>query len=248
MPFVSANLQLTKQIFKTTTTDTITAAAAAAKSLQSCLTLWPHRWQPTRLLCPWDSPGKNTGVGCHFLLQCMKVKRESEVTQSCLTLSNPMDCSPPGSFVHGIFQAMTKPRQHIKKQRRYFANKGLYSQSYGFFSSHVWMWELDNKNICASKSWWLWTVVLEKTLESPFDCKEIQPVNPKGNQPWIFIGRIDAEVEAPVLCHLMQRADSLEKTLMLGKIEGRKRRGDGGWDGQIASPTQWTWIWATSGR
>src|SRR5574337_969740 len=65
----------------------------------------PHRWQPTRLPCPWDSPGKNTGVGCHFLLQCMKVKSESEVTQSCPTPSDPMDCSPPGSSVHGICQA-----------------------------------------------------------------------------------------------------------------------------------------------
>ena len=65
----------------------------------------PHRWQPTRLPHPWDSPGKNTGVGCHCLLQCMKVKSESEVTQSCLTLSDPMDCSLPGSSVHGIFQA-----------------------------------------------------------------------------------------------------------------------------------------------
>ena len=67
--------------------------------------VWPHRWQPTRLPHPWDSPGKNTGVGCHFLLQCMKVKSESEVAQSCPTLSNPMDCSPPRSSVHGIFQA-----------------------------------------------------------------------------------------------------------------------------------------------
>ena len=67
--------------------------------------MWPHRWQPTRLPRPWDSPGKNTGGGCHFLLQCMKVKSESEVTQSCPTLSNPMDCSLPGSSVHGIFQA-----------------------------------------------------------------------------------------------------------------------------------------------
>ena len=65
----------------------------------------PHRWQPTRLCHPWDSPGKNTGVGCHFLLQCMKVKSESEVAQSCPTLSNPMDCSPPGSSIHGICQA-----------------------------------------------------------------------------------------------------------------------------------------------
>ena len=81
------------------------AAAAAAKSLQSCLTVRPHRRQPTKLPHPWESPGKNTGVGCHFLLQCMKVKSESEVTQSCPTPSDPMDCSPPGSSVHGIFQA-----------------------------------------------------------------------------------------------------------------------------------------------
>ena len=80
-------------------------AAAAAKLLQSCPTLRPHRRQPTRLPHPWDSPGKNTGVGCHFLLQCMKVKSESEVSQLYQTLSNPMDCSLPGSSVHGIFQA-----------------------------------------------------------------------------------------------------------------------------------------------
>ena len=79
--------------------------AAAAKSLQSCLTLRPHRQQPTRLPSPWDSPGKNAGVGFHFLLQCMKVKRESKVAQSCPTLSDPTDCSQPGSSVHGIFQA-----------------------------------------------------------------------------------------------------------------------------------------------
>ena len=79
---------------------------AAAKSLQSCPTLCdPIRWQPTRLPCPWDSPGKNTGVGCHFLLQCMKVKSESEVAQSCPTLSDPMDYSLPGSSVPGILQA-----------------------------------------------------------------------------------------------------------------------------------------------
>ena len=79
--------------------------AAAAKSLQSCLTLRPHRRQPTRLPRPWDSPGKNTGVGCHFVIQRMKVRSESEVTRSCWTLSDPMDCSPPGSTIHGIFQA-----------------------------------------------------------------------------------------------------------------------------------------------
>ena len=76
-----------------------------AKSLQSCPTLCDPRRQPTRLPRPWDSPGKNTGVCCHFLLQCRKVKSESEVAQSCPTLSDPMDCSPPGSSIHGIFQA-----------------------------------------------------------------------------------------------------------------------------------------------
>ena len=87
-------------------TTEVAAAAAAAESLQPCLTLCdPHRQQPTRLPCPWDSSGKNTGVGCHFLLQCMKVKRESEVSQSCPTLSDPMDCSLPGSSIRGIFRA-----------------------------------------------------------------------------------------------------------------------------------------------
>ena len=81
------------------------AAAAAAKSLRLCPTLRPHRRQPTRFLRPWDSPGKNTGVGCHFLLQCMKVKSESEVPQLCPILSDPMDCGLPGSSIHGVFQA-----------------------------------------------------------------------------------------------------------------------------------------------
>ena len=85
--------------------DTQAAAAAPAKTLQLCLTVQSHRGQPTRVPRPWDSPGKKTGVGCHFLLQCMKMKSESEVAQSCLTLSNPMDCSLPGSSIHGIFQA-----------------------------------------------------------------------------------------------------------------------------------------------
>ena len=90
-------------------------------------------------------------------------------------------------------------RQHIKKQRHYFANEDLSSQSYGFSSSHVSMWELDYKESWAPKNWCLWTVVLEKTLESPLDCKEIQTVHPKGNQSWIFIGRTDAESETPIL-------------------------------------------------
>ena len=92
-----------------------------------------------------------------------------------------------------------KHRQLIKKQRHYFANKCMYSQSYGFSTSDVWMWELDHKEGWALKSWCFWTVVLKKTLESSLDLKEIKPVNTKGNQPWIFIGRTDFEAEAPIL-------------------------------------------------
>ena len=99
------------------------------------------------------------------------------------------------------------------------------SQSYGFSSSHVWMWEFYHKESWVLKNWCFWTVVLEKTLESPLDCKEIKPVHSKENQSWIFIGRTDAEAEAPYFGHLMWRTDSLEKILMLEKIEGRRRRG-----------------------
>ena len=106
-----------------------------------------------------------------------------------------------GDCSHGIERCLLydKPRQHIKKQRHYFTDKCPSSQSYGFSSSHVWMWELDHEESWAPKNWCLWTVVLEKTLESPLDCKEIKPVNPKGNQSLIFIGRTDAEAEAAVL-------------------------------------------------
>ena len=87
----------------------------------------------------------------------------------------------------------------ILKGRHYFANKGPSSQGYGFSSGHVWMWELDSKESWVPKNWWFWTAVLERTLESPLDCKGIQPVHPKGNQSWIFIGRTDAEAEIPTL-------------------------------------------------
>ena len=93
----------------------------------------------------------------------------------------------------------SQPRQHIKKQRHYFANKGLSSQSYGFSSSHALMWELDYKESWAPKNWFFRTVVLEKTRESPLDCKGMKPVNPKGNQSWIFTGRTDVENETPIL-------------------------------------------------
>ena len=92
-----------------------------------------------------------------------------------------------------------QPRQHFKKQRHYFANKGLSSQDYGFSSGHVWMWKLDWEESWGPKNSCLWTMVLEKTLQSPLNCKEIQSVHPKGNQSWIFIGRTDAEAETPII-------------------------------------------------
>ena len=113
---------------------------------------------------------------------------------------------------------------------------------------HVWMWELDHKEGWAPKNWCFWSVVLEKTLESILDCKEIKPVNPKGNQSWIFIGRTDAEAEyfGQYFGHLMGRTDSWKRPWCWEslKAEGEDREGDG-W---MLSSTQWTWVWATSGR
>ena len=96
-------------------------------------------------------------------------------------------------------ESYDQPRQHIKKQRHYFVNKGLSSQDYGFSSSRVWMWELDYRESWAYKDWCIWTMVLEKTLESPLDWKEIQPVLPKVDQSWVFIVRTDVEAETPIL-------------------------------------------------
>ena len=142
-----------------------------------------------------------------------------------------------------------QPRQHIKKQRDYFANKCPYSQGYGFSSSHVWMWELDYKESLAPKNWCFWTVVLEKTLESPLDCKEIQPVHPKGNQSWILIGRIDTEAETPIL----RPSDAIvlthwKRPRCWERVKEGGKGDDRGWDGWMASLTQWIWVWANSRR
>ena len=142
-----------------------------------------------------------------------------------------------------------KPRQCIKKQRHHFVDKGPSSQSYGFSSNHVWMWELDHKEGWVPKNWYFQIVVLEKTLESPLDCKGIKPVNPSGNQQWIFFGRTDAEAEAPILWPPDAKSQLIGKNswcwerLRAGE-EGVNR----GWDGWMASPTQWTWVWTNSGR
>ena len=121
-----------------------------------------------------------------------------------------------------------QPRQHIKKQRHYFANKGPSSHRYGFSSNHVWIWELDYKESWAPKNWCFWTVVLEKSFESPLDSKEIQAVHPKGNQSWIFIGRTDDEAETPILW------PSDAKNWCWERLKVRGEGDDRGWNGWMA--------------
>ena len=115
------------------------------------------------------------------------------------TVTADGDCSHEIKRLATWKKSYDHPRQHIKKQRHYFAHQGPSGQGDSVSSSHVWMWDLDYKENWALKNWCFWTVVLEKTLESPLDFKEIQPVHPKGNQSWIFIGRTDAEAETPIL-------------------------------------------------
>ena len=139
------------------------------------------------LITSWQIGGETIETETHFIFLSSKITADgdcSHETERCLLLGR---------------KAMTNLDSVIKKQRHYFANKAPSSQSCGFSSSHVWMWELDHKESWASEDRCFRTVVLEKTLESPLDCKEIQPVHPKGNQSWTFIGRTDAEAETPIL-------------------------------------------------
>ena len=140
-------------------------------------------------------------------------------------------------------KVMTNLDSIFKSQRHYFTNKGPSTQYYGLSSSHVWMCELDYKETWVLKNWCFWTVVLEQTLESPLDCKEIQSVHPKGNQSWIFTGRTDAEAETPILLspdaknRLTEKRPWCWERLKVGG-EGDNR----GWDGWMVSPTWWTWV------
>ena len=145
-------------------------------------------------------------------------------------------------------ESYDQPRQHVQKQRHYFANKGPSSQGYGFSSGHIWMWELDCKESWVQKNWCFWTVVLEKTLESPLDCKEIQPVNPKGNQSWIFIGKTDVEAETPMLWPSdgQKKLTHLKRPWCWERLKAGGQGDDRGWDGWMAALTQWTWVWVNS--
>ena len=144
-------------------------------------------------------------------------------------------------------KAVTKPKQHIKKQKHYFGDKGPSSQGYGFSSRHVRMWELDHKKSWAPKNWCFWTLVLEKTPESPLDCKEIQPVHSKGNQSCILTG--GARMMLQYFSHLMGSSQLTGKYRCWERSkaggEGADRKGQDGW---MTSPTQWTWVCTSSGN
>ena len=137
-------------------------------------------------------------------------------------------------------ESYDQPRQHIKKQRRYFANKVPSSQGYSFSSSHVWMWELDYKESWTPKNWCFWIVVLEKILGVPWTARRSSQSILKEFSPEYSPEGLMLKLKLQYFGHLMQRAYSFEKTLILGKIEGRDDRG---WDGWMASPTQWMWVW-----
>ena len=135
-------------------------------------------------------------------------------------------------------ESYDQPRKHIEKQRHHFAKKGPYSQGYGFSSGHVWMWELDYKESWVLKNRCFWTVVLEKTLDSPLDCKEIQPVHLKGDQSWVFIGRTDVEAETPILWPPDAKSWLIWKDPDAGKDWGQEEKGTTedemiGWDHQL---------------
>ena len=145
-------------------------------------------------------------------------------------------------------ESYDRPRQHIEKQRHYFANKGPSSQGYGFSSGHVWMRvRLRCERKLSAEELMLLNLVLEKTLESPLDCNEIQPVHSKGNQSWMFIGRTDAEAETPIFWPPDGKSWLIGKDWCWERLGAGGEGDDRGWDGWMASLTRWTWVWINSG-
>ena len=143
--------------------------------------------------------------------------------------------------------SMTNLESVLKSKDITFFHKSLYSQSYGFSSSHVWMCELDQEERWAPKNWCFPTAVLEKALESHLGCKEIKAVDPKGNQPWVFVRRTAAEVEAPIIWPPDVKSQLIGKRLWTWQRLRARGEGDNrGWNSWLSSPTQWTWVWASS--
>ena len=186
-------------------------SCCCCKSLQSCLTLCDHIDGS-----PLGSPIPGILVGCHFSLQCMKVKSENEVAQWCPTLRDPMACSLAGSSIHGIFQARVLEWVPFPSPEK--------SEYWRIDAFELWCW----KRLLRVS----WTA--RRSNQSVL--KEISPE--------YSLEGLMLKLKLQYFCHLMQRTDSLEKTLMLGKIDGRRRKG---WDGWMLSPTQWTWVWESSG-
>ena len=177
-------------------------------------------------IAPWQIDGETMEAVTDFIFLGSKITADGDFSHEikrCLFLGR---------------KAMTDLDSILKKQRHYFVNKVLSCQSWGFSSSHVWMWELGYKESWVLKNWCFWTVVLEVTLESPLDGKEIQLVHPKGNQSWILVGRADAEAKAPILWPPdVKNWPWCWERLQAGG-EGDDRR----WDGWMASPTHRTWV------
>ena len=157
------------------------------------------------------------------------------------------DCSHEMKILALWKKSYNKPRWSIKKQRHHFADNGPYSESCGFPSSHVWMWQLDHEEGWALKNWCFWTVVLEKTLESPLDCKEIQPVHPEESQPWIFTEGLMLKL-VPILWPPGLKSQLIGKRPWCWEKLQAGEGGSRGWDGWMESSTQWTWVWANSRR
>ena len=158
------------------------------------------------------------------------------------------DCSHEIKRCLPLGRKATTNLDSILKSRDITLPTNVRKVSYSFFSSLVWIWELGHKESWMLKNWCFWTVVLEKTLESPLDCKEIKPVNPKRNQFWIFIRRTDAEAEAPILWPPnAKKWLTGKKPWCWERLTSGGKGDDRGWDGWMASPIQWTWIWASSG-
>ena len=165
----------------------------------------PHRWQPTRLPHPWDSPGKSAGVGCHFLLQCMKVKSESEVTQLCSTLSDPMDCSLPGSSIHGIFQARVLEWGAIA------------------FSSGLWSWTIKKAEWGRIDAFELW--YWRRLLRVPWTARTSNQSILKKISPGCSLEGLILKLNLQYFGHLMRRTDSLEKDPGSGENWGQEEKG-----------------------
>ena len=182
----------------------------------------------------WQIDGETMETVTHFIFLGSKITADGDYSHEIKTLA-------PSK------KSYDQPRQRIKKQRHYFTNKGVYSQSSGFSRSHVWMWELDHKEGWAQKNWCFWTVVLEKTLESGLNWKEIKPVNPK-RKYWIFIGKTDAEAEAPILWPPdVKKLIHWKRPWCWDILKAGGEGDDRGQDGWMASLTRWTWVWASSG-